>query len=123
MTGVQTCALPISGFPVTIGGAELATTTNIATITLDKLQTATGGTNAILVKITNNNQNGVKLISAPLENLDKIRDEILASPGNQTFNINGAKAGLPFSDVFGGDEWKTQYPQYQLAVKTCSTTG
>ena len=99
-------------------GVELATTTNTATITLDKLQEATGGTNAILVKITNNNQNGIKLVSAPLENLDKIRDEILASPGNQEFSINGAKAGLPFSDVFGGDEWKTQYPQYQLAVKT-----
>lgn len=99
-------------------GAELATTTDTATITLDKLQTATGGTNAILVKITNNNQNGIKLVSAPLENLEKIRDEILASPGNQVFNINGAKAGLPFSDIFGGDEWKTQYPQYQLAVKT-----
>lgn len=99
-------------------GAELATTTNTATITLDKLQTATEGTNAILVKITNNNQNGIKLVSAPLENLDKIRDEILASPGNQVFNINGAQAGLPFSDVFGGSEWKTQYPQYQLAIKT-----
>lgn len=99
-------------------GAELATTTDIATITLDKLQAATGGANAILVKITNNNQNGIKLISAPLENLDKIRDEILAYPGNQVFSINGAQAGLPFSDVFGGDEWKTQYPQYQLAVKT-----
>lgn len=99
-------------------GAELSTTTDTATITLDKLQEATGGTNAILVKITNNNQNGIKLISVPLENLDKIRDEILASPGNQVFNINGAQAGLPFSDVFGGNEWKTQYPQYQLAVKT-----
>lgn len=99
-------------------GTELATATDTATITLDKLQEATGGTNAILVKITNNNQNGIKLVSAPLENLDKIRDEILASPGNQVFNINGAGAGLPFSDVFGGDEWKTQYPQYQLAVKT-----
>nr|DAW09067.1 MAG TPA: Major capsid protein [Microviridae sp.] len=99
-------------------GAELATTTNTATITLDKLKEATGGTNAILVKITNNNQNGIKLVSVPLENLDKIRDEILTSPGNQVFNINGAKAGLPFSDVFGGDGWKTQYPQYQLAVKT-----
>lgn len=99
-------------------GTELATTTNTATITLDKLQAATGGANAILVKITNNNQNGIKLVSAPLENLDKIRDEILASPGNQIFSINGAQAGLPFSDVFGGSEWKTQYPQYQLAVKT-----
>lgn len=99
-------------------GAELATTTDTATITLDKLQTATGGPNAILIKIANNNQNGIKLVSAPLENLDKIRDEILASPGNQIFSINGAQAGLPFSDVFGGNEWKTQYPQYQLAVKT-----
>ena len=54
----------------------------------------------------------------PLENLDKIRDEILASPGDHVFNINGAQAGLPFSDVFGGDEWKTQCPQYQLAIKT-----
>ena len=75
-------------------GAELATTTNTATITLDKLQTATGGANAILVKITNNNQNGIKLVSVPLENLDKIRDEILAFPGNQVFNINGANAIL-----------------------------
>ena len=73
-------------------------------ITLDKLNEATGGANAILVKITNDKQNGIKLISAPLTNLDKIRDEILASPGNQIFNINGAQAGLPFSDVFGGDE-------------------
>ena len=85
-------------------GAELATTTNTATITLDKLKTATGGTNAVLVKITNNNQNGVKLVSVPLENLDKIGDEILASPGNEVFNVNGAKAGLPFSDVSGGSE-------------------
>lgn len=99
-------------------GAELATKTDTATITLDKLQKATGKTNAVLVKITNNNQNGIKLVSAPLENLDKIRDEILATPGNEVFNINGAKSGLPFSDVFGGEEWKTQYPQYQLAVKT-----
>lgn len=99
-------------------GAELATITNTATITLDKLKTATGGANAILVKITNNNQNGIKLVSVPLENLDKIRDEILANPGNQAFSINGTKAGLPFSDVSGGGEWKTQYPQYQLAVKT-----
>lgn len=99
-------------------GAELATKTDTATITLDKLQEATGKTNAVLVKITNNNQNGIKLVSAPLENLDKIRDEILATPGNEVFNINGAKSGLPFSDVFGGEEWKTQYPQYQLAVKT-----
>lgn len=99
-------------------GTELATTVNTATITLDKLNTATEGPNAILVKITNNNQNGIRLVSAPLENLDKIRDEILACPGNQAFNINGAQAGLPFSDVFGGSDWKTQYPQYQLAVKT-----
>ena len=63
-------------------GAELATTTSTATITLDKIETATGGPNAILVKIANNNQNGIKLVAAPLENLDKIRDEILATPGN-----------------------------------------
>ena len=36
-------------------GAELATTTNTATIILDNLETATGGKNAILIKITNNN--------------------------------------------------------------------
>ena len=53
-------------------GAELATKTDTATITLNKLQEATGGTNAILVKITNNNQNGIKLVSAPLENLGQI---------------------------------------------------
>lgn len=99
-------------------GKELATATNTATITLDKIKEATGGTNAILTKIENNNQNGVKLVSVPLENLDKIRDEILATPGNQVFSVNGAQAGLPFSDIFGEDDWKTQYPQYQLAVKT-----
>ena len=50
------------------------------------LQKATGGANAVLVKITNNNQNGIKLVSAPLENLGRIRDEILASPGNQVLS-------------------------------------
>lgn len=99
-------------------GTELATTTNTATITLDKIKEATGGTNAVLVKITNNNQNGIKLVSARLENLDTIRDEILATPGNKVFNINGTKAGLPFTEVSGGQDWKTQHPQYQLAVKT-----
>ena len=68
-------------------GTDLATTTSTAIITLDKLETATGGPNAILVKITNNNQNGIKLVSASLGNLDKIRDEILAHPGNQVFKL------------------------------------
>ena len=53
-------------------GAELATITNTATITLDKLEKATGGPGAILVKITNNKQNGIKLVPAPLENLYKL---------------------------------------------------
>lgn len=97
---------------------ELATELTTSTVTLDKLQTATGAINAIFTKIQNPNQNGIKLISAPLENLDKIRDEILTKPGNEAFEIDSSMSGLPFSDVTGGSEWKTQYPQYQLAVKT-----
>ena len=57
-------------------GAELATTTNTATIILDKLQKATGGANAILTKIQNPYQNGVTLEAGPLEGLEKIRDRI-----------------------------------------------
>ena len=58
---------------------ELATEPTTSTVTLDKLQTTTGAVNAILTKIQNPNQNGIKLVKAPLENLDKIRDEILAT--------------------------------------------
>ena len=98
--------------------SELATTLTTSTVTLDKLKTATGAVNAILTKVQNPNQNGVTLVSAPLENLDKIRDEILAKQGNEAFDVDGSMSGLPFSDITGGDAWKTQYPQYQLAVKT-----
>ena len=72
---------------------ELATTLTTSTVTLDKIESATGAPNAILTKVQNPNQNGIILVKTPLENLDKIRDEILASPGNVSFAINGAKSG------------------------------
>ena len=66
-------------------GAELATTTDTATIILDKLQAATGGPNAILVKITNNNQNGIRLISVPLEEPSFINQRLIGLRRNQKY--------------------------------------
>jgi hypothetical protein len=93
---------------------ELATTLDTATVTLDKLQDATGGPNAILTKIQNPNQNGVTLEAGPLEGLEKIRDIILQTPGNQAVIVNTID-GL---NIAGNLEEDSKTPQGGLAVKT-----
>lgn len=93
---------------------ELATTLDTATITLDKLQAVTGGTNAILTKIQNPNQNGVTLEAGPLEGLEKLRDTILQTPGNQVVIVNSID-GL---NIAGKLEEDSKTPQGGLAVKT-----
>lgn len=93
---------------------ELATTLDTATVTLDKLQAITGGTNAILTKIQNPNQNGVTLEAGPLEGLEKLRDTILQTPGNQAVIVNTID-GL---NIAGKLEEDSKTPQGGLAVKT-----
>jgi hypothetical protein len=93
---------------------ELATTLDTATVTLDKLQDATGGPNAILTKIQNPNQNGITLEAGPLEGLEKIRDIILQTPGNQAVIVNTID-GL---NIAGNLEEDSKTPQGGLAVKT-----
>lgn len=93
---------------------ELATTLDTTTVTLDKLQDVTGGTNAILTKIQNPNQNGVTLEAGPLEGLEKLRDTILQTAGNQTVIVNSID-GL---NIAGKLEEDSKTPQGGLAVKT-----
>lgn len=93
---------------------ELATTLDTATITLNKLQAVTGGTNAILTKIQNPNQNGITLEAGPLEGLEKLRDTILQTPGNQAVIVNSID-GL---NIAGNLEEDSKTPQGGLAVKT-----
>lgn len=93
---------------------ELATTLDTTTVTLDKLQDVTGGTNAILTKIQNPNQNGITLEAGPLEGLEKLRDTILQTPGNQTVIVNSID-GL---NIAGKLEEDSKTPQGGLAVKT-----
>ena len=93
---------------------ELATTLDTPTVTPDKLQSVTEGTNAILTKIQNPNQNGVKLEAGPLEGLEKIRDTILQTPGNQAVIVNSID-GL---NIAGKLEEDSKTPQGGLAVKT-----
>lgn len=97
-----------------IHAKELATTLTGPTITLDKLQDATGGTNAILTKIQNPNQNGVTLEASPLENLEILRDTILQTPGNQVLTVNTID-GLNIASKIEED---SKTPQGGLAVKT-----
>lgn len=93
---------------------ELATTLTGPTITLDKLKNATGGTNAILTKIQNPNQNGVTLEAAPLEALENLRDTILQTAGNQILIVNNID-GLNIASKIEED---SKTPQGGLAVKT-----
>ena len=93
---------------------ELATTLDTATVTLDKIKSATGGTNAILTKIQNPNQNGITLEAGPLEGLEKLRDTILQTAGNQTVIVNSIE-GL---NIAGKLEEDSKTPQGGLAVKT-----
>lgn len=93
---------------------ELATTLTGPIVTLDKLQTATGGTNAILTKIQNPNQNGITLEAGPLESLEKLRDAILQTPGNQALIVNN----IDGPNITGKLEEDSKTPQGGLAVKT-----
>lgn len=93
---------------------ELATTLDTTTVTLDKLKAVTGGPNAILTKIQNPNQNGVTLEAGPLEGLEKLRDTILQTPGNQAVIVNSID-GL---NIAGKLEEDSKTPQGGLAVKT-----
>lgn len=93
---------------------KLATTLDSPTVTLDKLQEATGGPNAILTKIQNPNQNGVTLEAGPLKELEKLRDTILQTPGNQAVIVNSID-GL---NIAGKLEEDSKTPQGGLAVKT-----
>lgn len=93
---------------------ELATTLTGPTVTLNNLETATGGTNAILTKIQNPNQNGVTLEAGPLGSLEKLRDAVLQTPGNQALIVNS----IDGPNITGKLEEDSKTPQGGLAVKT-----
>lgn len=98
---------------------------NTDTVTLSNLDIMLGSQYATTIKLylkKGYNINDVHLASIPLENLDKIRDEILAKPGNEQFTVNESKF-KPFS-ILNSINQESQSNnaqltnQYGLCVKT-----
>lgn len=98
---------------------------NVPTITLSNLELAPGVTEGVIRKMwlkANFIPKNVHLEAIPLENLDKIRDELLAKPGNQVFELNSSKL-KPFA-ILNSINQESQSNnamltnQYGLVVKT-----
>lgn len=98
---------------------------NVPTITLSNLELAPGVTEGVIRKVwlkTNFIPKNVHLEAIPLENLDKIRDELLAKPGNQVFELNSSTL-KPFA-ILNSVNQESQSNnamltnQYGLVVKT-----
>ena len=91
--------------------------TNTFTITLDKIPT---GQTWWVRAIQSTQQQALK--SFPLKEIDEIRDAILTTPGNTTFEIGDVLATNSLRKMFGerGDnnKLKTTRPQYGLLLKT-----
>lgn len=86
-------------------------------ITLGNAESVLGNaTTQVAMFVYNENANGVKLKSGKLDIFDEIRDKILASPGNITFDtaISSQTNGNYFQDIITG--WSTA--QNGLIVKT-----
>lgn len=98
---------------------------NVPTITLSNLELAPGVREGVIRKVwlkTNFIPKNVHLEAIPLENLDKIRDELLAKPGNQVFEVNASKL-KPFAILNSVNQESQsnnamQTNQYGLVVKT-----
>lgn len=98
---------------------------NVPTITLQNLELAPGTKEGVIRKAwlkANFIPKNVHLEAIPLENLDKIRDELLAKPGNQVFELNSSKL-KPFA-ILNSVNQESQSNnamltnQYGLVVKT-----
>ena len=98
---------------------------NVPTITLSNLELAPGVTEGVIRKAwlrANFIPKNVHLEAIPLENLDKIRDELLAKPGNQVFEVNSSTL-KPFA-ILNSVNQESQSNnamltnQYGLVVKT-----
>lgn len=98
---------------------------NVPTITLSNLELAPGVTEGVIRKMwlrANFIPKNVHLEAIPLENLDKIRDELLAKPGNQVFELNSSTL-KPFA-ILNSVNQESQSNnamltnQYGLVVKT-----
>ncbi|QXP45073.1 major capsid protein [Microvirus mar40] len=91
---------------------------NSNTITLTKINDIAGEGTVFLTSIENQYQNGIKLKSFPLENIDKMRDTILQTSGNTALTVISAQGGTlrPYNEAI--DVNKEDIPQFQLAVKT-----
>lgn len=107
-----------SNSPIVTGSRQASSQTSDAsktTITLNKAETGTFG------KITGTRQSkeweaeGVQLLPFPLENIDKMRDKILQTPGNNTLLIQNTEM-LPYGAL--KNTFKADFPQYGLCVKT-----
>ncbi len=86
-------------------------------ITLGKVGEILGNeTSEVEMFVYNDNANGVKLKTGKLDLFDEIRDKILASTGNQTFNalFTSTTNGNYFSDIIT----TMSQPQSGLLVKT-----
>lgn len=98
---------------------------NVPTITIKNIDPAPGYTKVRVIKTFVRKEykpQNVHLQAIPLENLDKIRDEILATPGNTPFVLNNSTLE-PFSNINSvNQEAKSNNAQitnqYGLCVKT-----
>lgn len=66
-------------------------------------------------------QGKIQITTFPLENIDKMRDKILAKAGNTTFYMNEAAIGLPYTKAIRSSDAEPNYmlsSQQGLALKT-----
>ena len=91
--------------------------TNTFTITLNKIPT---GQSWWIRTIQSTEQQALE--SFPLNEIDTIRDEILANPGNTAYKIGHVTSNLKLKTIFAqrgiNDKLKSTRPQYGLLLRT-----
>lgn len=106
--------------PIQMTAAEAGTTkweTNTFTITLNKIQS---GQTWWIRSIQSTEQQALK--SFKLKEIDLLRDEILKTDGNITYNLQGDNPNITIKGMFGergiNNKLKSTRPQYGLLLKT-----
>lgn len=100
-------------------GVELATTITAREITTDKITSILSSTSsdaALLTKIETKGIDPIGLERFEIEDIDKMRDELLATTGNTYADICYKGSSSPIYKERILDEWRQ--PQFGLALKT-----
>ena len=104
--------------PATRGSRIASSQTSDASETTIILNNAETGTFSKIVGIREAKEwdfEGVQITPFPLENIDKMRDKILQTPGNNTLLIQDTEM-LPYGTL--KNTFAADFPQYGLCVKT-----